>query len=153
MSDEKLEGEVIDYIAKTRLAILATVRGDQAPVVRTIGSFAQDGLNIYFSTGKETAKVKQIEGNKVVSLFFQQEGQEIGTFKNVALIGEAEKVREGNELTKAVELLGNRNPRFKARIEKGELEKVAIFKVQPKEVKYLDFSKGHGEDALQEIVL
>jgi general stress protein 26 len=151
--EERLKGEVIDYISKTRFAILATVKSDKLPELRTIGSFAPDGFDVYFSTGKDTAKVKQIELNNLISFFFQHEGQELSTFKNVALIGKAERLEKGGEFDKAIELLGNRNPRFKERVEKGGLEKTAIFKVTPKEVKYLDFSKGTGEDAVRKIIL
>lgn len=153
MSNEDLKQTISDYISKTTFATLATVRSDKAPVLRAIGSFAQDGLDVYFSTGKNTVKVKEIEKNNLVSFFFQHEGQDLKAFKNVALIGKAEKVKDENELKKAVELLSNRSPHFKARVEKGELGQIAIFKVTAKEAKYLDFSKGFGADAVQEIII
>jgi hypothetical protein len=50
---------------------------------------------------------------------------------------------------RAIDLLSARNPRFKARAEKGELGDTAIFKIVPKEIKYLDYSKGFGAAGIQ----
>ena len=150
---QELKQKITDYISQTRWAILATVREDRAPVLRAMGSFAPDGVDVYFSTPKATAKVKQIEQNQWVNFFFQHEGQDLPTFKNVAVIGKASEVIEGAELKKAIGLLSARNPRFKARAEKGDLQDTGIFKIKSKEIKYLDFAKGFGKEAVQELDL
>lgn len=148
---QELKDKIIEYVSQTRWATLATVRDGKIPVLRAMGSFAPDGLNIYFSTPKATAKVGEIAKNPWVTFFFQHEGQELPTFKNVALIGQAAEVTDDAGLKKAVELLSARNPRFKDRVEKGELKTTAIFKIVAKEVKFLDFSKGFGKDGIQEL--
>lgn len=150
---KELKQTIHDYIAQTRWATLATVRADHAPVLRAMGSFAPDGLDVFFSTPAKTGKTKDIEKNNWVNLFFQHEGQELAAFKNVALIGKASEVKDVDELKKAFTLLSARNPRFKERAEKGELKDTVIYKVKAKEVKYLDFAKGFGKEAIQEIVL
>ena len=118
-----------------------------------MGSFAPDGLDVFFSTPKATGKVKQLEKNQSVNFFFQHEGQELPTFKNVALIGKAAPVRDEQEHQRAVALLSARNPRFKERAEKGELKDTLIYKIKAKEIKYLDFALGFGKEGIQEIAL
>jgi len=145
---KELRQTIQEYISGTRWATLATVRPDGAPVLRAMGSFALDGLDIVFSTPKATAKVAHIEKNNQVNFFFQHEGQELSAFKNVAVIGRASEVKD-EDRKKAIDLLSARNPRFKARAEKGELGDTAIFKIVPKEIKYLDYAKGFGAAGIQ----
>ncbi len=149
MSDENKK-KAAEYIGKTKLAVLATAGANGIPYVRTLASFANDGLKVYFSTNKRSAKVEQIQSNPQVTLLFQHEGQEIITFKNVSITGIAEKVCCGNELDSAVKLLGDKNLKFKERAEKNDLEDTLIFKVEPKLLKYLDFSRGIGPAAAEE---
>lgn len=147
-------GEVLDfvkeYINKAKWAILATVTPNNQPALRTIATFANDGLDLYFSTAKNTAKVGQIENNPTVTLFFQLEGQEMASFKNVSYTGQAVKLDGEQELMQAIDILNRRIPKYKERMEKG-LKHTAIFKVQPGSVKFLDFSNGMGPAAVKEI--
>ncbi|HBC91672.1 MAG TPA: pyridoxamine 5'-phosphate oxidase family protein [Pelotomaculum sp.] len=152
-SNKGILDNVKEYIGKTKWVILSTVTQENLPALRTLGSIVNDDLNIYFSTGKNTAKVAQIESNPFVTLLFQHEGQELATFINVTYTGKAEKVSSEQELAKAIALLSNRSPRFKERAEKGQLDETAIFKVEPVRIKYLDYSQGIGPAAVQEIVL
>lgn len=149
MSNRNIE-KASEYIEKTKFAVLATTGKDGVPTVRTLGSFANDGLKVYFSTGKKTAKVEQIESNPNVTLLFQHEEQELPAFKNVSVTGIAKTISCESELNKAIQLLGNKSPRFKERAQKGELTDTLIFKVEPKILKYLDFSKGLGPDSVEE---
>jgi uncharacterized pyridoxamine 5'-phosphate oxidase family protein len=149
----ELQETVLEYIKQTRWATLATVREDGAPVLRVMGSFAPDGRNVLFSTRKYAANVGQIARNSFVNFFFQHENQKLETFKNVAIIGRAEELVDGLEYQRAVEILGARNPRFKARAERGELADTAIYLIHTSEIKYLDYARGTGPAAIQEIKL
>lgn len=144
MGCEQLQSEVLDYIATSPFAVLNYVRNDQAPVSRAMGSFASSGVDLFFSSGRDAAKVKEIATNKRVSFFFEHDNQELSAWKNVLLIGDAELVNDDAELKKAIELLSARNPRFKARIANGELVNTAIFKIKTQEIEYLDRARGQG---------
>ena len=142
-----------EYISKTKFVVLATTGVEGIPFIRTLASFANEDLTIFFSTGKKTAKVEQIKSNNQVALLFQHEGQELSGFQNVTIAGEAKAVTNDSELAKAIQLLSDRSPRFKERAEKGQLGETEIFKVTPKTLKFLDFSKGLGSAAIEEITL
>jgi nitroimidazol reductase NimA-like FMN-containing flavoprotein (pyridoxamine 5'-phosphate oxidase superfamily) len=149
----ELQQTAVEYIRQTKWATLATVREDGAPVLRTMGSFAPDGVNVYFSTPKKAGKVRHIAGHPLVNFFFQHENQELDTFKNVAIIGPAEEVTAGTDYQRGIELLSNRNPRFKARADRGELADTAIYLIRTREIKYLDYANRAGGTAIQEIKL
>jgi nitroimidazol reductase NimA-like FMN-containing flavoprotein (pyridoxamine 5'-phosphate oxidase superfamily) len=144
--------KIKSYIGNTKLLILATIdneNGQIYPALRTIGSFANDGFTIYFSTGKDSLKVKQIENNPNVAVLFQQEGQESSSFRNVTVIGKARLLNCEDALNNAIEIIGNKNPKFKERIKNSGRDKIAVFKIEPEVVKNLDFSRGHGPQAIE----
>lgn len=147
--------EAAEYIGSTPRVVLATVSAEGVPALRTLGGFATDGLNVYLSTPKASSKIAHIEANPNVSLLFQQEGQELRTFRNITLTGTVKKLcsKCGDEYNHAVALLSNRSPRFKERAEKGELDQTAILKFVPTRVKLLDFTKGVGADAVVEVTV
>jgi nitroimidazol reductase NimA-like FMN-containing flavoprotein (pyridoxamine 5'-phosphate oxidase superfamily) len=142
-SDDKTE--ILKYILETKYALLNYVRSDQSPISRTIGSFAPDGEDLYFSTGKESSKVREIAKNNRVSFFFEHDNQAPESWKSLLLIGNAELVSLGStDYDKAVERLGAKSPRFRERIAKGDLASAAIYRIKTSEFEYLDRSKGNG---------
>lgn len=145
--------DIPTYLNETRFVVLSTVGADAAPVSRTLGAFAADGFVVYFSTGKGSEKVRQLRSNPNVAVLFQHEQQDLKAFVNVAISGTAAALAEGDELGRAIRLIGARNPRFRERAEKGQLGESLVFRIQPKEVKVVDFSRGHGPAAVQSITL
>jgi len=145
MSDATTQAEVLQYILESKHAVLTYVRQDLAPVTRAMGSFAPVGDDLYFSTGKDTAKVKEIERNTRVSFYFQHENQQLEAWKSVLLIGVAEEVESGSKgYDVAIRSLSAKSPRFRERVAKGDLGNAAIYKVAVHELQYLDRSKGYG---------
>ncbi len=143
--------ELNEYFNNTRFIVLATVNGEQEPIQRSLGSFAAQDLTVYFSTHKATAKVEQIKQNSNVSILFQHEGQELPSFRNAVVVGTAKQITVREELDKAIELLGNRSPRFRDRALKGELSDNAFYRVEPSQIKVVDFAKGAGANSVEVI--
>jgi general stress protein 26 len=141
---EQRKSEISDYVNATRFATLAYVREDGSPVQRSFGSFALAGYDVIFSTRKAAAKVRDIVTNNKVSFFFEHESQELANWRNALFVGEAHKIEEPRELDWAVGILSERNPRFKERIEKGELPNIQLFKLKTRDIEYIDYGKGAG---------
>jgi len=137
-----------DYLNQTKFIVLSTISNEQVPTLRTLASFAVHELTTYFSTGKVTDKVQQIKANPQVSVLFQHENQELGSFYNATIAGKATEITTDSEREKAIKLLSDRSPNFKARVEKGEIGNNAFFRIDPQEIKVLDFSKGLGPNAV-----
>ena len=142
-----------EYLNDTKYITFATVDGENAPALRVLGAFGVDDYTTYFSTVEGTAKVEQIKHNPNVSVFFQHENQELASFINITIKGKAEKVTDEVELKKAINVISNRNSRFKERIEKDGLGSNIIIRVNPAELKILDFKKTPGENRVEIIPL
>jgi pyridoxamine 5'-phosphate oxidase len=138
-----------EYLNQTKFIVLSTINNEQVPTLRTLGSFAVDELTTYFSTGKKTDKVQQIKSNPQVSILFQHENQELGSFVNATITGKATEITAETELEKAIKVLSDRSPKFKERVEKGEIANNTFFRIDPQEVKVLDFSRGVGPNAVE----
>lgn len=147
MSTE-LQSRIREYIATTQWATLAYVRDDGAPMLRVMGSFALSarGLDLYFSSDKKAAKVEQIERHPKVSFYFQHEGHTFADYRNVTLVGEAQRVSEGPDLNEAISLLRVKSPHFKELAETNQLHTTAIFKIATTEIKGLDYTRPMGPE-------
>lgn len=143
--------KINNYLNETKYIVLATVNSDQTPVQRTLGAFALEGYTTYFSSGKDTGKVEQIEANPRVSVLFQQEQQDLPQFINVSITGTARKVTEQSEVDKVIKLIGDRVPKFRERAELGNLKDSLFYRIDPSEATILDFSKGFGPAAIQKV--
>jgi len=141
--DEQKYDEISEYLQNSKLAILNYVREDLAPISRTMGSFATDGFDLYFSTRKAAPKVAEITRNPRVSFFFEHDGQAPSEWRSVLLIGDS-SVAEGDERERGITLLSARNPRFRELAAKGDLTDTSIFKVNAREIEFLDRTKGNG---------
>jgi general stress protein 26 len=144
MSDQTWLHEVDEYIATIPFAVLSYVRQDGIPVQRSLGSYAKSGINVYFSTRKDAAKVSSLQHNPLVSFFFEADNQALPKWRSVLLLGKAILVTDSSELNNAVEALSSRNPRFKQRVADNGLADTAIFRVESQEIEFLDYSKGLG---------
>ena len=145
MSEVRNHDEIWEYVLDSKYGLLNYVRGERTPISRATGSFTLNGTDLYFSTGKDTAKVREIGLNKRVSFYFEHDNQAVDAWKSVLLIGDAELVQAGSkDYNTAVERLSAKSPRFRERVAKGDLESAAIFRVRTKEIEYLDRSKGYG---------
>ena len=145
MSEATTKDEILQYILESKYAALSYVRQDLAPVTRAMGSFAPLGNDLFFSTGKDTAKVREIAHNRRVSFYFEHDNQAAETWKSVLLIGDAHEVHSGGaEYDAAIQRLSAKSPRFRELVTKGDLENAAIYKVSVAELEYLDRSKGYG---------
>lgn len=131
------------YIERSQLAILATTGKDNIPQVRVIRGFANDGVNLYFTTNKDTQKVRNINENPNVTLFFQNEGQDFGSFTNLSITGIAKVIDNKEELNKAVDAISVRYPGLKKVADDNELNisGTLIYKIDAKSVKFLDREK------------
>jgi pyridoxamine 5'-phosphate oxidase len=144
MSNTETLSEIHGYIRGNRYAALIYMREDLSPIARAIGSFVYDGGNLYFSTGRESAKIKEIARHPRVSILFEQEGQLLETWKSVLLVGDASELQAGtDEYAHVVSLISEKSPRFRERAERGELSSAVIFRIRGQEYQFLDYSRSN----------
>lgn len=142
--------QISEYLNKTRLIVLATVC-DGRPVLRTMAAFAADGISPVFSTHKDTDKVWQIDANPHVSILFEHEHQSLRTFVNITISGIARRVDRQQERERIITLIGTRNLRYHERELRGELIEQILYRVDPHEIKVIDFRKSPSPEGIQKI--
>lgn len=127
------------YVEQSKIGFLLTVDENNVPFVRPIGAFAQEELDIYFLTRRETEKVKHIEINPTATVYFRNENQDFEKFRSESISGEIFELTKENEIKEAVEKISIRYPKVKDLVETGEFHKYLIFVVRAKLLKSADY--------------
>jgi nitroimidazol reductase NimA-like FMN-containing flavoprotein (pyridoxamine 5'-phosphate oxidase superfamily) len=139
MSDTAVEA--IGHIEKTPYALLVTVGEGNKPFVREIGPFVNNGLDIYFVTRLDSQKVKHIDANPFVTLYFPNANQEARKFRSVAVTGKAERVPEGNEFNGVLQKIEQKSPGYRKYIEKEGFTVWTVCKMTATSLQSTDYSK------------
>ncbi|WP_310603101.1 pyridoxamine 5'-phosphate oxidase family protein [Anaerosporobacter sp.] len=126
--------EISKYITESQSIVLTTVDEEGNPDIRAIGGFQFEDNALYFGTGKDTNKVKQLEHNPNVTILVQHEGQKMPNFKNVTIYGKAYPVKE-DEFQGAVDIIKKRRPQLNL-----DGSKQHVYKVIAEKLKIVDFS-------------
>ena len=125
----------IAYAKDAKAAVLATVSVQGgSPQLRYVGGYGIEGKSFYLNTGKDSAKVKQIQAKGDVAVLFQHEAQE--GLKNVTFYGKAVVLEaESAEAKKGLEVIKARRPQAVFDDSK------VIVRVDVEKIKVLDFSE------------
>jgi pyridoxine/pyridoxamine 5'-phosphate oxidase len=132
----------LEIIQSKKGMVVNTIGLDGYPNTRIFYSHANDGYTVYFSSQAKAAKVAEIKANPKVNAYYDDSAQELQTWKNVVIYGNAQALeKDSADYKKAVELISARSANFKKRVEEGQLEGSILFKINPVRVKVLDFSQ------------
>lgn len=139
--DKALRKKIVDMLAATADMTIATVRPDGWPQATTV-SYVSDGLDIYFVTGAVAQKAKNIAKNAKVSLTVDRPYKNWDAIEGLSLGGTAERITAEDEIARIEKLMVKKFPQMAdLPSEEGAL---AFFKVTPKVISVLDYSKGFG---------
>jgi len=132
----------LEIVQSKKGLIVNTIGLDGYPNTRIFYSQANDGYTIYFSSGAQAAKVAEIAANSKVNAYYEDTSQELTSWKNVVIYGNAEPLaKDSAEYKKAVDLISAKSPNFKKRAEEDQLSGNILFKIKPVRVKILDFAQ------------
>jgi nitroimidazol reductase NimA-like FMN-containing flavoprotein (pyridoxamine 5'-phosphate oxidase superfamily) len=133
--------EAVRYIEKSSYALLITVGEENTPFVREIGPFVNNGLDIYFVTRVDSQKVKHIEANSIVTLYFPNTSQDVKEFRSIAVTGKAARVPEGDEFNGVLEKLDRKSSGYRKYIGNEGFEIWTIYKLTAGSFQSTDYSK------------
>ena len=136
-----LRSKIVDILTHTNDMTLATVRPDGWPQATTV-SFVSDGLAIFFVTGAQAQKAKNIAKNGKVSLAVDRAYKTWNEIAGISLGGTAARVTDEAEIAKIEKLVAKKFPQM-ADFSMPE-DALAFFKVTPKVISVLDYTKGFG---------
>jgi general stress protein 26 len=132
----------LEIIGSKKGMVVNSIGLDGYPNTRIFYSHANDGYTVYFSSQATAAKVKEIAANPKVNAYYEDTSQELPTWKNVVVYGNAQPLeKDSADYKKAVELISAKSANFKKRVEDGQLDASILFKIKPVRVKVLDFAQ------------
>jgi len=140
--DAALKSEILDILDRHRIMTIATLRPDGWPQATTVG-FANEGLTLYFLCGPESQKAANIARDNRVSLTIDRDTDQFVHIKGLSMAAHAERMTDRDEGMMAMGLMFSRYPEQKGiPIAPPTFDESAIFRVTPKVISVLDYSKG-----------
>ena len=136
-----LRKKIETILAATADMTIATVRPDGFPQATTV-SYVSDGLTIYFVTGAQSQKAKNLARNHKVSLTVDRPYKTWNEIEGLSLGGTAARVTAPAEIAKIEKLMARKFPQ--AADFSMPKDALALFKVAPKVISVLDYTKGFG---------
>jgi nitroimidazol reductase NimA-like FMN-containing flavoprotein (pyridoxamine 5'-phosphate oxidase superfamily) len=140
--DDAIRRKVVEILDQQRLMTVATNRPDGWPQATTVG-YVNDGLTIYFLCSPQSQKAKNLSRDKRLSLTIDHDTSDPMAITGLSMAAVAEPVNDPAEVEKAMGRLGARFPEYAA-LPLPKMEEILIFRVAPKVISVLDYSKEFG---------
>jgi nitroimidazol reductase NimA-like FMN-containing flavoprotein (pyridoxamine 5'-phosphate oxidase superfamily) len=134
--DDTPKSKILEILDQHRLMTIATNRPDGWPQATTVG-YVNDGLTIYFLCSPQSQKAANLARDSRVSLTIDHDTSD----------PTAQPVTDPIEAAKATNLLGTRYPEYMS-LPMPKPEEIAGYRVLPKVISVLDYSKGFGHSDL-----
>jgi pyridoxine/pyridoxamine 5'-phosphate oxidase len=145
--DPTLKNEIVSILMAAQDMTIATVREDGYPQATTV-SYASDDLIVYFGTGHESQKARNIAHSDKVSLTVNLPYANWGEIRGLSLGGRAERLVDEADMERAGRYLLQKFPQGIAEYASGGLQGIAFFRVLPEVISVLDYRKGFGHTDL-----
>jgi nitroimidazol reductase NimA-like FMN-containing flavoprotein (pyridoxamine 5'-phosphate oxidase superfamily) len=144
--DDTLKSKILEILDQHRLMTIATNRPDGWPQATTVG-YVNDGLTIYFLCSPQSQKAANLARDSRVSLTIDHDVSDPMTIVGLSLAAQAQPVTDQNEVAKAMNLLVTRYPEYAA-FPVPKPDEITVYRVVPKVISILDYSKGFGHSDL-----
>ena len=143
--DDALKRQVMELLAQHRIMTVATNRADGWPQATTV-SYVNDGLTLYFLCSPESQKAKNLARDDRISLTIDHDTTDPMAITGLSMAAHARPVADAAEVAKVLELLRERYPEYADF--PIEPAKIRVFRVVPKVISVLDYTKGFGHSEL-----
>jgi nitroimidazol reductase NimA-like FMN-containing flavoprotein (pyridoxamine 5'-phosphate oxidase superfamily) len=146
--DKTTRNQIISIIDDIDDMTIATVREDGYPQATTV-SYVNDGLAIYFGTAADSQKARNIAQSNKVSLTVNRSYGNWSEIEGLSIAGVATLVTDPAEQQKVAGLLFEKFPQIADYVpEDTDPEELVLFRIDPKVISLLDYSKGFGHTEL-----
>lgn len=137
-------------LGKAKDMTIATVRDDGFPQATTV-SYVSDGLTIYFGCEAGSQKARNISREPKVSLTVNPDYRDWNEIEGLSMGALAERITDPEEVERMGALMLAKFPQIAELFPESEAENLAVFKVTPKVISILDYTKGFGHTDLVEL--
>jgi len=131
----------VNFLSENKAALLTTIMEDNYIDSRLIGPFINDELIVYIFTLNNSNKIEQINKNSHVSLYLQNNFENLKDLKSLLINGKAVKIIASEEIVKVRNALEIKSTGYKDWIDKDGWDKWSIIKILPESIKFVDNSK------------
>ena len=143
--DAALKRQVLDLLSQHRIMTVATNRPDGWPQATTVG-YVNEDLTLYFLCGPESQKAKNLAGDDRVSLTIDHDTSDPMAITGLSMAAHARPVDEPTEVARVLDMLHERYPEYVGFPIRAE--EIRVYRVVPKVVSVLDYTKGFGHSEL-----
>jgi len=147
--DDTLKSKILELLDQHRIMTVATNRPDGWPQATTVG-YVNDGLTIYFLCSPQSQKATNLARDNRVSLTIDHDVSEPMAITGLSMAALAQLVTDPTEVAKAMNLLGTRYPEYAA-FPMPKPEEILVFRLEPKVISVLDYSKSFGHTDLETV--
>jgi len=140
--DDAIKDKILRLLDAHRILTLATLRPDGWPQATTVG-YASEGLMLYFLCGSESQKAANLAHDDRVSLTIDHDTEQVMEIEGLSMAAHAVPVTDSAEVVRILGLLAQKYPPQQAM--PGPMpgpEAVRVFKLVPKVISVLDYSRG-----------
>lgn len=144
--EQALRDKATAILAKANDLTIATIRDDGFPQATTVG-FVSDGLTIFFMCDAKSQKAQNLARDNKVSATVNLPYDDWNQIQGLSLAALAEPVTEPDEVEEVGRMMLTKFPAA-AEIEPEGDWQMAVFRLTPKVISVLDYTKGFGHTDL-----
>lgn len=140
--DATLHAKILKLLDEHRILTLATLRPDGWPQATTVGYVSQ-GLTLWFMTGKDTQKARNLARDNRVSLTVDHDTAQPDAITGLSMAARAFPVTDETTIRKILFAeLPKKYPEYGPMMTGLDMSGVAVFELRPEVISVLDYSKG-----------
>lgn len=149
---DTLKQKIQALLDNHRIMTVATLRPDGWPQATTVG-YVNDGAKIYFLCGRNSQKAANIARDDQVSLTIDRDTPDLMSITGLSMAARAVAVEDRAEAEKVLRLMPAKYPDATAPLPfpMPTPDDVRIFRIVPKVISVLDYTKGFGHTDLVEM--
>jgi len=140
--DAELRTKILTLLDQHRIMTVATLRPDGWPQATTVG-YVNEGMVLYFLCGLESQKAKNLALDDRISLTIDHDTADLMKITGLSMAAHAHPVTDRAEAERILNMLPSKYPDAPPLpMKMPTADEVRLFRVTPKIISVLDYSKG-----------
>jgi nitroimidazol reductase NimA-like FMN-containing flavoprotein (pyridoxamine 5'-phosphate oxidase superfamily) len=140
--DDEIRKKILTLLDQHRIMTVATLRPDGWPQATTVG-YVNEGLTLYFLCGLDSQKAKNLALDDRISLTIDHDTADLMAITGLSMAAHAHPVTDRAEAERILNMLPLKYPDSPPLpMKMPSPDEVRLFRVTPKIISVLDYSKG-----------
>jgi len=144
--DGTVEKKILGILDEHRIMTVATNRPDGWPQATTVG-YVNDGLTLYFLCSPQSQKACNLARDNRISLTIDHDTSDPLAILGLSMAAQAQAVTDPTDIAKVLFMLPRKYPAYSGFL-MPDAEKTLVFRVLPKIIYVLDYTRGFGHAEL-----